>query len=120
MDSLFACFVVALCPSKQPKLLLETLDEIKEPLTKKFKKSLQEGSVPNDWKLANIIPLDKKGSKSALENYRPISLTSVVSKLMEKLVRDKIMEHMEGNNLFQTPALFQKGLLMCYPTIRCL
>ena len=42
------------------KLLLETLDEIKEPLTEIFKKSLQEGTVPNDWKLANIVPLHKK------------------------------------------------------------
>ena len=83
-----------------PKLLLETLEEIKEPLTEIFKKSLQEGAVPNDWKLANIVPLHKKGSKSSLENYRPITLTSVVSKIMEKLVRDKIMEHMEENNLF--------------------
>ena len=83
-----------------PKLLLETLDEIKEPSTEIFKTSLQEGTVPNDWKLANIVPSHKKGSKSSPENYRPISLTSVVSKIMEKLVRDKIMEHMEGNNLF--------------------
>ena len=83
-----------------PKLLLETLDKIKEPLTEIFKKSLQEGTVPNDWKLANIVPLHKKGSKSSPENYRPISLTSVVSKIMEKLVRDKIMEHMEENNIF--------------------
>ena len=45
-----------------PKLLLETLDEIKEPLTDIFKKSLQEGTVPNDWKLANMVPLHKKGS----------------------------------------------------------
>ena len=83
-----------------PKLLLETLHEIKEPLTEIFKNSLQEGTVPNDWKLANIVPLHKKGCKSSPENYRPISLTSVVSKIMEKLVRDKIMEHMEENNLF--------------------
>ena len=76
------------------------LDEIKESLTEIFKKSLQEGTVPNDWKLANITPLHKNGSRSSPENYRPISLTSVVSKIMEKLVRDKIMEHIEENNLF--------------------
>ena len=78
-----------------PILLLETQDEIKEPLTEIFKKSLQEGTVPNDWKLANIqcSTFTQKGSKSSPENYRPIGLTSVVSKIMEKLVRDKIMEH---------------------------
>ena len=83
-----------------PKLLLETFDEIKVPLTEIFRKSLQEGQVPTDWKLANIIPLHKRGSKSSPEKYRPISLTSVVSKIIEKLVRDKIMGHMEGNGLF--------------------
>ena len=92
-----------------PKLLLETLDEIKEPLTEIFKKSLQEGTVPNDWKLANIVPLHKNGSKSSPENYRPISLTSVVSKIMEKLVRDKIMEHMEENNLFTKHLVSEKA-----------
>ena len=45
-----------------PKLLVETLEEIKEPLTEIFKKSLPEDTVPNDWKLANIVPLHKKGS----------------------------------------------------------
>ena len=65
-----------------PKLLLETLEEIKNLLTEIFNKSLQEGTVPNDWKLANIIPLHNKGSKSSPKNYRPSSLTSVASKLM--------------------------------------
>ena len=83
-----------------PKLSLETLEEIKNPLTEIFNKSLQEGTVPNDWKLANIIPLHKKGSKSSPKKYRPISLTLVAFKLMEKLVRDKTMSHMEEKNLF--------------------
>lgn len=48
-------------------LLLETLHEIKEPVTEIFKKSLQEGTVPNEWKLANIVPLHKKGSILARE-----------------------------------------------------
>ena len=80
-----------------PKLLLETLEEIKNPLTEIFNKSLQEGTVPNDWKHNTTT---QKGSKSSPKNYRPISLTSVASKLMEKLVQDKIMSHMEENNLF--------------------
>ena len=93
-----------------PKLLLEAPEEIKNPLTEIFNKLLQEGTVPNDWKLANIIPLHKKGSKSSPKNYRPISLTSVASKLMEKLVRDKLMSHMEDNNLFTKHQYgFRKG-----------
>ena len=83
-----------------PKLLLETVNEVKKPLTDIFNKSLQEGKIPDPWKLANITPLHKKGPKTSTKNYRPISLTSVVSKLMEKIVRDKIMSHMEENGLF--------------------
>ena len=63
-----------------------------------FNKSLKEGKIPEQ--LANAVPLNKKGPKRNPENYRPISLTSVVSKLMEKIVLDKIMVHMENNNLF--------------------
>ena len=73
---------------------------MKKPLTDIFNKSLQEGKIPDPWKLANITPLQKKGPKTSTKNYRPISLTSVVSKLMEKIVRDKIMSHMEENGLF--------------------
>ena len=93
-----------------PKMLLATVDEIKKPLTDIFKKSLREGSVPNGWKIANIIPLHKTGSKSSPENYRPISLTTVVSEIMEKIVRDKVMSHMEENGLFTKHQYdFRKG-----------
>ena len=47
--------------------------------------SLEEGIVPSEWKEANITPLFKKGSRN---NYRPVSLTSVVCKLLETLIRD--------------------------------
>ena len=73
---------------------------MKKPLTNIFNKSIQEGKIPDQWTLANITPLHKKGPKTSTKNYRPISLTSVVSKLMEKNVRDNIMNHMEENGLF--------------------
>ena len=57
-------------------------------------------SIPNSWRLANITPLHKKGPKRTVSNYRPISLTSVVCKTMETFVRDRLMDHMEKNNLF--------------------
>ena len=49
---------------------------------------------------ANVTAIFKKGEKSKAENYRPISLTSVPGKLMERLVRNAIVEHMTTNNLF--------------------
>ena len=49
----------------------------------------------SEWKLGNVTPLFKKGDKSNPGNYRPISLTSVVCKLMESILRDKIVEFLE-------------------------
>ena len=55
----------------------------------------------SEWKLANVTPLFKKGDKSNPGNYRPISLTSVVCKLMESILRDKIVEFLEKNNIIR-------------------
>jgi len=60
-------------------------------------KTLAEGQIPKDWKDANVTPVFKKGSRSEVSNYRPISLTSVCCKVMEKLVRNAVLEHMISN-----------------------
>ena len=61
--------------------------------------SLQTSSVPYDWKLATISPIFKKGKRDEPSNYRTISLMSVVSKLMEKIIRQAIVNHLESNGL---------------------
>ena len=53
-----------------------------------FNLSLREGTVPREWKHANVVPIFKKGSRCKAENYRPVSLTSVVCKPLESLLRD--------------------------------
>ena len=58
-----------------------------------------EGYVPIDWKQANVTPIFKKGSKSEVGNYRPVSLTSVVCKLMESLIKDAIVKHIADNDI---------------------
>ena len=55
---------------------------------------MQEGIVPQDWKDAIVVPIFKKGVKSEPSNYRPVSLTSVVCKLMERIVKDVIQDHL--------------------------
>ena len=50
--------------------------------------------MPDEWKLANIIPVHKKGKKQHVENYRPISLLSVLSKVLERFVLTKIRDHL--------------------------
>ena len=70
------------------------------PIGKIFRKSLEEGILPDNWKSANVTAIHKNGDRKKAENYRPISLTSVAGKAMEKIIRDKLVNHMERNNLF--------------------
>ena len=60
------------------------------PITKIFNLSFNLGQIPSDWKTANVVPVHKKGDKSNIENYRPISLTSLVMKVMEKIMRNEL------------------------------
>ena len=57
-----------------PRMLKELSDYI--PLFIVMRKSLIDGNLPTDWKLANVFPIFKKGAKNLAENYRPISLSS--------------------------------------------
>ena len=59
------------------KILFELRNEVKNPLSIVFRKSLKEGVLPNDWKHANLKPIYKKGRKKTSNNYRPVSLTSI-------------------------------------------
>ena len=72
-----------------PKLLKEIVKQISTPLAKL---SLEKGIIPSEWEEATITPLFKKGSRTKPpENYRPVSLTSVVCKLLETLIRDHMV-----------------------------
>jgi len=93
-----------------PKLLLETIDEISFPLYLLFKKSLNDTVIPNDWKQATVTPIFKKGSRNKAENYRPVSLTSIVCKLFETIIRDKLVSYLESNVLINNSQHgFRKG-----------
>ena len=64
-----------------------------------FRCSLQNGSVPKDWKQANVVPVYNKGNHQYPSPYRPISLTSIVSKLLEKIISSHVMKHLESYNM---------------------
>ena len=103
----------------QPKLLKEIVEQISTPLAKLFNMSLEEGIVPSEWKEANITPLFKKGSRNKPDNYRPVSLTSVVCKLLETLIRDHMEELLVKHKLINTS---QHGFLKarsCLTNLLC-
>ena len=64
-----------------------------------FIASLQTGTVPNDWKQANITPVFKKGEQFKASNYRPVSLTCVCLKVMEHVVVSQVMGHFDQYNI---------------------
>ena len=83
-----------------PRMLKELIEYITLPIFIIMSKSLEENYVPEDWKLANVSPIYKnKGPKNLAENYRPISLTSIVCRMMEKIVKHQIMEHLIREDL---------------------
>jgi len=53
--------------------------------------SLRSDIVPDDWKAANITPIFKKGNRQRVDNYRPVSLTSLIGKACETVIRDAIL-----------------------------
>ena len=68
-------------------------------LAKLFSLSTELGQLPQDWRDANITPLHKKGSRTAKNNYRPVSLTSQVCKLLERIVLEHVQDHIEKNQI---------------------
>lgn len=79
--------------------VLKYVLNLDKPLSYIFNLSLRSGHIPQDWRDANITPLFKKGSRISASNYRPVSLTSQVVKVMERLVQDKLIEHLETNEI---------------------
>ena len=81
------------------KVLHSLADVLAEPLAHVYKKLLEEGCVPTIWKTANVCPVFKKGSKGDPGNYRPISLTCILCKVMESIIRDAMIKFLISNNL---------------------
>ena len=89
---------------------LKIKDIIAHPLQLMFNRSLEVNEVPLDWKRANVTPIFKKGNKCLVENYRPISLTVIFGKVMEKILKKKIEKFASENNIIKnTQHGFTKG-----------
>ncbi len=97
-------------PDKIPTILIkDAADLISRPLTMIFNSSLQKGIFPDVWKVAKVTPIFKSGSKSEANNYRPISVISVFSRILERIVHDQVYEYLKENRILTTSqAAFQK------------
>ena len=106
-----------------PRILKECAHELSTPLCAFFNKSFSTGLLPADWKMANITPIHKKGHKHKKENYRQLSLTSVVCKVAENIVRSRVTAFWPDHHVLNPNQLtfgYLKGkstlaeLLSCY------
>ena len=83
-----------------PTYILKLIKEIvAKPLETLFNVSFITGIVPSSLKVANVIPVYKKGSQFSFCNYRPISLLSIFNKLLEKLVSKRLIKFIEKENI---------------------
>ena len=67
------------------------------PLTILFNNSVQTGTLPQDWRDAHVYPIHKKGSRTNCGNYRPVSLTSQIVKLLRRVFQDHLLKHISRN-----------------------
>ena len=82
-----------------PGLPKDAACNISAPLTHLVNLSLQTGTFPAYWKLAKIVPIHKSGSFSCFDNYRPISILPVLSKIIERAVHRQVMGFLEVDKL---------------------
>ncbi|CAM4623350.1 unnamed protein product [Lepidochelys kempii] len=83
------------------EVLKELADVIAEPLAIIFENSWRSGEVREDWKKANVVPIFKKGKKEDPGNYRPVSLTSVPGKIMEHVLKESILKHLDKRKMIR-------------------
>ena len=93
---------ISITPNCIPVVVLKNCEpELSYILAELFNKCLKESSFPDCWKVSSVVPVFKNvGERSTAKNYRPVSLLSVVSKVFEKLVNNRIVDHLEKCSLF--------------------
>ena len=81
-----------------PRVLKEVALGIVDALVIIFQHSIDSGRVPVHWRVANVTPLFKKRGREKMGNYRPVSLTSVVRKILESIIKEAVNEHLESGD----------------------
>ena len=87
-------------PDSTPNIVLKTCaEELAQGLRDVCQFSLDTGTLPQDWRNANISPVFKKGDRHLPENYRPVSLTSVPCKILEHIICSHMWKHFDKHNI---------------------
>ena len=81
------------------RFIRDSASFITGPITHIVNLSIIQGSVPDDLKSARVIPLYKKGDKTEVGNYRPVSVLSILSKVFERVIHDQLGSYLEDKNL---------------------
>lgn len=81
------------------RILKDMADELSPLLTVIFQRSFKCGTVPDDWKSANVTVIFKKGDRFKARNYRPVSLTSLCCKVQEHIITSNILRHLEEHDI---------------------
>ncbi|RMC15818.1 hypothetical protein DUI87_08022 [Hirundo rustica rustica] len=93
-----------------PSVMRELADELEKPLSIICHQSWLTGKVPDDWKLAYVTPIHKKGGRGDAGNYRPVSLTSVPGKIMEQFILSAITQNLQdGQGIRPSQHGFRRG-----------
>jgi hypothetical protein len=108
-------------PDGFPPVLFEKLKYvIASPLRTIFEISLRTNKLPEVWLQSNVTVIHKKGSKQSVENYRPISLTCVACKLMESIIKNRVMNFLDHNKMLDRSQFgFRTGRSTCTQLIQC-
>ena len=80
-----------------PRILKECADGFTTPITLIYQMSVEQGTVPPQWKNGYVTPIHKNGSRHMAENYRPITMTSMLCRILEKIIKKCIMTHLDDN-----------------------
>jgi hypothetical protein len=76
-----------------PRILIENVGYVSQPLEYIYRESLETGVVPNEWTRANVTPIYKKEPRELSHNYRPLSFTLHIYNVLESIIRDSLVDY---------------------------
>ena len=90
------------------KLIKDAGESICKPLAMILNSTFRHGIFPDIWKLARVNPIFKSGSRSDANNYRPISVICVFSRILERIVHDQVYDYLRSRDILTTEISFSE------------